>query len=304
MSVPRLAVIGLGNMGGGMARRLLGAGFPIAVHNRTRAKAEPLRSAGATVLETPTEAARAADVVLLSLSDEAAVDQILFGQLLEHLRPDTIVIDTSTVSPAYAREADARLRSRGIRRVEACVVGNPPMALAGQLRVFTAGEEGDAHEVRDVLAAIAQEIRHLGPAGQASMLKLAFNLLLGAQTAALAEAVAFCEQRGLDRDLVLAAIMNSGWRSPVLQFRADFMRNRRYDPAGFRASLMAKDLDLITTEAALGDLRLPLTETAGRLFHEAAERGLGEQDAAVVAEIVAPASPVRSTGDVVVAPVN
>lgn len=281
----QLAVVGLGGMGGGMAHCLLNAGFPLTVWNRTRERAAPLISAGATLAETPADVA-GAEVLVVSLADESVVDEVLFGQVLEHLRPGTVVVDTTTVSPTYARQAAVRLSAAGVRRVEACVVGNPPMALAGQLRVFTAGEEADVKAVQDVLRVLGQEVRHLGEAGQASILKLAFNLLLGAQTAALAEAVGFCERRGLNREDVLNAIMNSGWRSPVLKFRADFMHNRQYQPPGFRASLMAKDLRLVTEEAAEAGLQLPLTETAGRWFTRAAESGLGDDDAAVVAELV------------------
>lgn len=278
-------MIGLGGMGSGMARSLLAAGFDVTVYNRTAAKAEPLVEAGAVLAGSAAEAGSGADVVLLSLADEAAVEQVLFGEVVWQMQPGTTVVDTSTVSPSFARNTTIRLAASGVRRVEACVIGNPQMAQAGQLRVFAAGEESDVDAVRDVLTALSQEVRYLGPAGRASALKLAFNLLLGVQTAGLAEAVAFAEGVGLDRELLLDALDNSGWRSAVLSFRGQFIRRRNYEPAGFRTVLMHKDLQLAQEEAAARGVRLPVVEQSIERFAEAISAGRGDEDAAVLAEI-------------------
>lgn len=268
-----IAVLGLGGMGAGMAHALRGAGHPVRVHNRTLAKAAPLAAEGATVCASAAEAVRGADAVLLSLADEHAVDAVLARVELD---PDQPVIDTSTVSPAYARTAASRLR-----RVEACVLGNPPMAAAGQLRVFTAGNRADVDAVAWVLDAIGQDVRYLGAAGRASSLKLAFNLLLGIQTAGLAEAVRFAEASGVDRGLFLDAVDNSGWRSPVLSFRAHYMREGVYRPAGFRSALMHKDLFLAQNETTV---ELPLVATAAGCYQHVLDAGRGDDDAAVIVE--------------------
>ncbi|HEX4221156.1 MAG TPA: NAD(P)-dependent oxidoreductase [Pseudonocardiaceae bacterium] len=295
MAQRKVAVIGLGGMGAGMARALLAAGFPVTVYNRTASKAQPLRELGATIAASAEDAVRDTEVVVLSLADEAAVEQVLFGEVIWRMRPGVTVVDTSTVSPSFARNTALRLSASGIRRVEACVIGNPMMADGGQLRVFTSGVESDVDEVRDVLVALSQEIRYLGPAGRASTMKLAFNLLLGVQTAALAETVAFAEGAGLDRELLLGALNNSGWRSAVLSFRAEFMRNRSYQPAGFRAALMHKDLRLASEDSAGHSVPLPLVDLAARRFADVLAAGRGDEDAAVIAE-VAPA-PVPVTVD-------
>jgi 3-hydroxyisobutyrate dehydrogenase-like beta-hydroxyacid dehydrogenase len=280
-----VAVIGLGGMGSGMARALLSAGHPVTVFNRTRSKAEPLVEAGATLADTAAKAVPGADVVLLSLADEPAVEQVLFGQLLDQLRTNQRVVDTSTVSPEFARSAQRRLAAHDLHRVEACVVGNPPMAAAGALRVFAAGDPADVAAVRPVLDTIGQSVVHLGDTGRASSLKLAFNLLLGVQTAGLAEAVVLAEAQGLDRTMFLDAVDGSGWRSPVLSFRARYMRDRDYHPAGFRAALMHKDLLLAQTEAASFGFALPVTERAGARFEAAVLAGRGDEDAAVVVDL-------------------
>ncbi|GHH72118.1 3-hydroxyisobutyrate dehydrogenase [Streptosporangium violaceochromogenes] len=271
-------------MGAGMGHRLLEAGHPVSVYNRTPAKAAPLVEAGARLITTP-QAAADAPIVLFSLSDEAAVDHVLFETMAPALRKGTIVVDTTTTSPLYARQAATRLSAAGLTRVEACVLGNPPMAHTGDLRIFTAGVRNDVEAVGDLLRVLGKEVRYLGAAGAASTMKLAFNLLLGVQTAALAEAVSYGVGAGLDRDLLIETIVNSGFSSPVLAFRAGFMRERRYEPAAFRTRLMEKDLRLAVNDAAARGIPLPLTESAGDLMADAVAAGLGDQDAAVIGEL-------------------
>lgn len=291
MTIRPVAVIGLGGMGSGMARALLDAGYPVTVYNRTASKADPLVAAGAVFAPSASVAGAGAEVVVLSLADEHAVEQVLFGEVVHKLAPGTTVVDTSTVSPSFAHNTAIRLAASGVHRVEACVIGNPAMAKSGQLRVFAAGKESDVDSVRDILGALSQEIRYLGPSGRAGTLKLAFNLLLGIQTAALAETVSFAEAAGLDRELLLNALDNSGWRSPILSFRAAFMRRREYTPAGFRTVLMQKDLTLAQEEAAAHGVRLPLVATSAERFAEVITSGRGNEDAAVVAELVVRAQP-------------
>ncbi|ONI77891.1 3-hydroxyisobutyrate dehydrogenase [Actinosynnema sp. ALI-1.44] len=278
------AVIGLGAMGAGMARALLAAGFDVTVFNRTAAKAAPLAAAGARVADSAAGAAAEADVVLLSLADENAVAEVLLKDLATTLRPEQPVVDSSTVSPEFSRRAAALLADAGLSRVEACVLGNPEMAARGRLRVFTAGDESTVDSARDVLDALGQQVRHVGAVGAASSLKLAFNLLLGVQTVGLAEAVAFAESSGLTRELVLDVFDASGWRSPVLAFRAEFMRRREYQPAGFRSALMHKDLTLADREAGLHHLDLPLVRLAAQRYAAAILVGHGDDDAAVVVD--------------------
>ncbi|QTZ94735.1 NAD(P)-dependent oxidoreductase [Streptomyces auratus] len=283
-----VAVIGLGGMGGGMARALLGAGYAVTVFNRTRERAAPLEQAGAVVASTAVEAAAGADTVLLSLADEPAVEEVLFGDLVWRLRPGTVLIDTTTVSPSYARTTATRLAASGVRRLETCVMGNPAMAAEGTLRIFVSGDRAALDAVDEVLSALSQEVRYLGGPGRASALKLALNLLLGIQTAGLAEAAAFAEAAGLERELLLDVVLHSGWRSPVLGFRAEFMRRRVYRPAAFRTALMHKDLELALDQAAAYQMELPLGHEAVTRFGSALAAGHADDDAAAVVEVPPP----------------
>ncbi|MFG1706574.1 NAD(P)-dependent oxidoreductase [Nonomuraea sp. M3C6] len=284
MSLPHVALIGTGAMGAGMGHRLLAASHPVSVYNRTPVKAASLVEAGARAITTP-QAAAEAPIILLSLSDESAVEQVLFDTMLPELRKGTVVVDTTTTSPLYARMAATRLSGLGVARVEACVLGNPVMARGGNLRIFTAGEHDDVEAVGALLSVLGQEIRYLGSAGTASTMKLAFNLLLGVQTVGFAEAVSYGVSAGLDRDLLIDVIANSGFSSPVLAFRAAFMRERCYEPAAFKTRLMEKDLRLAANDAMARGIFLPLTESAGDLMADAVAAGLGDQDAAVISEL-------------------
>ncbi|HET8661624.1 MAG TPA: NAD(P)-dependent oxidoreductase [Micromonosporaceae bacterium] len=288
-----VTVVGLGAMGSGMAHALLAAGFPVTVFNRTAAKAAPLVARGATLAPSVAVAADGAEVVLLSLADEAAVTEVL-DTVVPVLKPGATVVDTTTVSPQFARATGERLAGCGLHRVEACVIGNPRMAREGQLRILTAGDESTVDSVSDVLRACGQDVRHVGPPGLASTVKLAFNLLLGVQTAGLAEAVALAEAAGVNRELLLDAIDNSGWRSPVLSFRAGYMRERRYSPAGFRAALMHKDLSLALQEAQANGVTLPVVERAMQRYSDVLASGRGDDDAAVLAEVAQ--APVAARG--------
>ncbi|NUK06620.1 NAD-binding protein [Streptomyces lunaelactis] len=285
-----LAFIGLGNMGGGMAHALLGSGRDLTVYNRTAAKARVLVDAGATAAESPAAAAAGHSVVLLSLSDEAAVDDVLFGQIVPVLAPGSIVVDTSTVSPAYARTAAIRLADAGLRRVEACVVGNPIQAREGKLRVYTSGAEQDVAEVAGILDTIGSEVLHLGAPGAATTLKLIFNLLLGAQVASLSEAVAYGVRTGLDRDQLLSAIAGSGFSSIVMRFRAELMRKGSYEPAFFRSALMEKDLRLAIDDATGAGVELPVLDTVRAGFAAVVAAGDGDKDASVLIEHTTAAS--------------
>ncbi|EMF30170.1 MULTISPECIES: NAD(P)-dependent oxidoreductase [Streptomyces] len=281
---PELAFIGLGNMGGGMARRLLDTGHRLTVHNRTASKAAPLVAAGARLADAPERAAAGHQLVLLSLADEKAVEEVLFGRVAPVLRPGTVVVDTSTVSPGYAREAAERLAAQGLRRVEACVVGNPLQARKGELRVYVAGNPADLYEARPVLEAIGSDVVHVGAPGTAASLKLILNLLLGAQVASLSEAVAFGTAAGLDREQLINVVSASGFSSMVMRFRADLMLKQSYEPAFFRSALMEKDIRLAVEAAAGAGTAMPVLDLVRERFAAVVAAGDGDKDASVLVE--------------------
>jgi 3-hydroxyisobutyrate dehydrogenase len=256
----RLGFIGLGSMGSGMAARLAESGYDIAVYNRTRSKSEALQELGARVADSPADAAREADVVMLSLADQKAVTSLVFGDdgVAGSLRSGGYIVDMSTVAPDFAREFAEDASGRGYRALDARVLGAPQHARTGELRVMVGGSEDDFHAVEDVLNTIGKEVTYLGESGLGATMKLVLNMLMGVQMPALAEAVVFGERAGLPREKILEMIANSGYSSPVMSFRCPMMERRSFHQAAFRLSLMRKDMMLVLGEALeLGVLELP-----------------------------------------------
>src|SRR3954454_14344796 len=243
MAKQRIAFIGLGNMGLGMACRLAEEGYELAVYNRTKAKGKDAQNLGARLADSPADAAREAEVVMLSLADQHVVDSLLFGEdgVMSTLAGGGLVVDMSTVPPNYARELSERIAKDGYRALDACVFGAPMHARSGELRVMVGGPDADVEAIREILDTIGKEVTHLGGSGMGATMKLVLNMLMGIQMPALAEAVVFGERAGLDRDKILEIIAKSGYSSPVMTFRCPMIGERRLDNPMFKLGLMRKD---------------------------------------------------------------
>lgn len=280
----RVGVAGLGAMGSGMASRLLDCGRDLVVWNRTAERAAPLTARGAAVAASPAELAARADVVLVSLADQAAVEDVLFGDdgLLAGLGPGGAVAETSTVSPEYALAATERAASLGIDLLDARVVGNGRHAAQGELRFLVGGPDELVARLRPLLEDLGKEVLHLGSSGQAATMKLLLNMLMGVELQALAEAFAFGQRAGLPADLVHRAVSASGFSSPVMRFKGEVMRRRAFDPPDFRLSLMRKDLALLRGEAQRLGAVLPACDASYAVLTAAVHAGLGDLDCAAV----------------------
>jgi 3-hydroxyisobutyrate dehydrogenase len=280
----RVGFIGLGNMGSGMASRLAESGCEVTVFNRTRAKSEALESIGAKVADSPGEAARHADVVMLSLADQHAVESMLFGPdgAAESLRPGGYILDMSTVPPNFARELETKAAANGHHVLDACVLGAPEHARTGELRVMVGGSEEDFEAVHELLDTIGKEVTYLGAKGSGATMKLVLNMLMGVQMPALAEAVVFGERAGLERGKILEMIAKSGYSSPVMSFRCGMMGRRSFEQAAFKLSLMRKDMMLVLGQAQELGLPLPVSESAYSMLTAAKQQGLGDLDVAAM----------------------
>jgi 3-hydroxyisobutyrate dehydrogenase len=280
----RIAFIGLGVMGNGMACRLVESGYDVAVYNRTRAKADEVAKLGARVADTPADAARAADVVMLSLANQDIVARMLFdeGGVFETLGAGAYILDMSTVPPEFPRELAARAREAGYHALDACVLGNPMHARQGEMRVMAGGEERDFKAVEPLLEVLGKEVTYLGASGMGATMKLVLNMLMGVQMPALAEAVVFGERAGLAREQVLEMIAKSGYSSPVMGFRCAIMGQRNFEFAAFKLGLMRKDMTLVLGEAQKAGVPMPVTESAHAMLTAAQQQGLGDLDVAAM----------------------
>ncbi len=279
-----VGVAGLGQMGHAMSHRLLDSGFTVVVWNRTAAKAEDLMERGAQLAKSPCELAVLADVILVSLADDHAVSEVLFGEegmAWAESVSEVVIFEMSTTSPSAIRSAQLRIGEGPLRIVDTSVLGSPFHARSGELRVFV-GAENIPKDTEEVLSSIGGETTLMGFTGAAKIVKLLLNLTLGTQLAAMAEAAVLGEKLGLDRDLVFDALGRGGYTSPAMVFRCELMKKRRYTPAAFQLSLMSKDLLLACKEAHRAGVRMPMAASASKLLQHSVADGLGAQDAAAV----------------------
>jgi 3-hydroxyisobutyrate dehydrogenase len=261
-----LGFIGLGAMGGRMAQRLLAAGYDLTVYNRTRERTRPLQESGAKVADTPGTLAAGADVVLSSLADDAALEEVMFRPdgALASARPGTAFIEMSTVSPATSRRLHDAARAKGLAVLDAPVSGSTPQAEQGQLVIFVGGEEATYHTCEPILGALGREAVYLGPAGSGAAMKLCVNALLGLGLQALAEAIALGLKSGLPRERFLDVLGDTAVVSPSQKSKLENARKGEY-PASFPLRLMFKDFSLIEQRALALSVPMPLTAAAAQI---------------------------------------
>ena len=225
-----VALLGLGTMGAGMASNLLKAGIPLTVYNRTQAKAQPFAAQGARVAATPAEAVKGAAVVISMLSDDAASRDAWLGEhgALTAVEPGAILVESSTVSPAWIAEFSDLAQKRGAKLLDAPVTGSRMQAAGGQLSFLVGGPASALETVTPILKTMSKEIVHLGPVGSGAKIKLINNFLCGVQLASLAEGLTWIERSGLDRDKALEVLKSGAPGSPLLAAMSTRMVNRDY----------------------------------------------------------------------------
>ncbi|PJJ60744.1 NAD(P)-dependent oxidoreductase [Hymenobacter chitinivorans] len=277
-AVTTIGWIGLGNMGTPMSRRLLSAGYPVAVYNRSPEKAVALREAGATVAASPAALLTAAEVVFLMVSDDQAVRELFTGPegLLQGAGPKKLLINMSTVSPGVSRELAALSQAQGHTYLDAPVSGSVRQAESGQLVIMVGGEEAGFARAQPLFEHLGKLAQHLGPTGHGNLAKLAMNTLLGFQAQGLAEALLFARQHQLQADDLLTLIANSALGSTFIKLKGEAVLADNYQ-AAFALKLLAKDLRLAQAEG----LATPLAETVVQTFQQA-EPALGEEDVIAV----------------------
>ncbi len=272
----RVAFVGLGIMGRGMVRNLLAAGFDVTVWNRTAARAEELAAEGAKVAQTAQQAARAADVIMLCVSDTPDVEQVLFGEagVAAGARDGALVIDLSTISPEATRQFAERLATRGVAMLDAPVSGGSEGAARGTLSVMVGGAAADVARAMPLFQAIGKTITHVGPSGAGQTVKLVNQILVVGNMLAVSEALLLAQAGGVDLEKTLAAVAGGAAGSWMLSNRGPQVLRRDWRP-GFTIDLQQKDVRLILDAA--DDLGVPLPGTAliFQLYRTLQARGLG-----------------------------
>jgi 3-hydroxyisobutyrate dehydrogenase len=286
----KVALLGLGTMGAGMAANLLKAGFPLTVWNRTAAKAQPLAEKGARVAASPADAAKGAQVIIAMVADDAASRSAWLGEngagkngALGAAEKGAVLIESSTLSPAWVAELAEHATQRGLQLIDAPVTGSRVQAEGGQLSFLVGGDDAAVALARPVLEPMAKEVIHLGPVGSGATLKLVNNFLAAVQIASLAEGLTWIERSGLDRDKALTFLKSAAPGSPLVAGISARMTAKNYD-VNFLLRLMTKDIRYAEAEAASCDVELNTAMAARRLFEKAIEQGYGEKDMSAVIE--------------------
>lgn len=287
MEKTRIAFMGLGTMGHGMAARLLEAGYPLTVYNRTRAKADDLAAHGAIVAGSPAQAAAGAGVILSIVSDDAASRQVWLGEngALASAAHDAVLVESSTVTVGWVEELDAAARARGLSLIDAPVTGTKPEAESGNVTFLAGGSETALARIAPALRVMGKAITHLGPIGAGTRMKLIHNFMVATEAAITAQAVGLIETSGLDSKQALEVLTAGDPGSPMIRYAAERMASRKYTPAFFTARLMAKDLRNVLDLAKRSHVELDTAAAALKLFEASAAGGCGEEDLTVVAEL-------------------
>jgi 2-hydroxy-3-oxopropionate reductase len=285
---PTVGFIGLGLMGGPMAKNLAKAGFPLVVWNRTREKAEELvrESTGLDVKAgaNPRETAGKADILLTIVSDPPALEEVLWGPngAIEGLRRGATYVDSSTVSPDLVRRIGTACVQRGVGFLDAPVTGGTWGAEKGELVFMVGGEEEVLERAKPVLETLGKRIFLLGPTGAGQTVKLAMNLILALQVDALAEALALVNTEGVAGERLIEVLQSSMARAGVLDVKAPFMLKNEFPPS-FPLRLMHKDMRLALELAKRHGLNLPAAAASYSTYDAVKKSSTDDPDYAAVA---------------------
>jgi 3-hydroxyisobutyrate dehydrogenase len=261
--------IGLGIMGAPMVRNLLAAGFDLTVWNRTTARCEPAAEAGATVADSPAAVAARSDITITCVTASADVEAVILGAdgapspVIDGVRPGSVVVDMSTISPAVTRQLAARLAVRDVQLLDAPISGGEQGAINGTLSIMVGGDPATLDRVRPVLEAMGSRITHCGPSGAGQTVKLCNQIAVSVNNLAMAEALLFCQASGVNPATMLEAISAGAAGSWQISNLGPRIVERDFAP-GFKIGLQQKDLRL-ALEAA-DQLHLPLAATS--LVHQ------------------------------------
>ena len=281
----KLGFVGLGVMGGGVARRLLAAGHELHGWNRTPEKAAPLVAEGLVLEESPRAVAEQADVVFTMVTNVPALRAVGEGEdgIIAGLGPGKVWVDMTTAAPAVSRELAERVQETGADMVDAPVSGSVSTLEEGRVSIMVGGNEETFRRVEPILLDIGPKVTRVGDNGQALLLKIAINLSLHVQMVAFCEGLLLAEKDGIDREVALDVMLGSVIASPMLKYRAPFILDMP-DEAWFNVNMMQKDMLLALEAGRQLDVPMPTTAITNELLTAARAMGLEHNDFAVVYE--------------------
>ena len=283
----KVGYIGLGLMGKPMARNILKAGFPLVVHNRSRAAVDELVAEGATAAWTPAEVARQVDIVITNLPDSPDVEQVALGAdgILEGAHEGLIFIDNSTIKPATARKIATALAEKGVFALDAPVSGGDIGAINGTLTIMLGGEESALNKALPVLEAMGKSITLVGDAGAGQIAKVCNQIMVAAQMVGMAELLIVAQKAGADPQKVVQAIKGGAAQCWALDIKPPRLFDGNREP-GFKAYMQAKDLNIVLDTAREYGVPVPGTSANTQLFSAMLEMGMGDLDNSAVIGVI------------------
>ncbi|MCM3806901.1 2-hydroxy-3-oxopropionate reductase [Streptomyces sp. DR7-3] len=275
----KIAFIGLGIMGGPMAANLVKAGHTVTGYNRSRPAIDKLVAAGGKGAGSVAEAVADAEVVITMVPADPQVEEVVLGEggVLEHVKPGTLVIDMSSITPQTSIKVAAAAKEKGVRTLDAPVSGGEAGAIEAVLSIMVGGEADDFADAKPVFDAMGTTVIHVGPTGAGQTVKAANQLIVAVNIQVVAEAVVFLENAGVDLPVALDVLAGGLAGSTVLNRKKANMVNREFAP-GFRIDLHHKDMGIVTAAARAVEAPLPVGSLAAQLVASARANGDGSLD--------------------------
>ncbi|AZO86449.1 2-hydroxy-3-oxopropionate reductase [Stutzerimonas stutzeri] len=287
-TLPSLGFAGIGLMGLPMCRRLLAAGYPLAVWNRNPDKCKPLVEAGARQVASPAELCQHADVVMLCLADTAVVREVVFGPagIVEGARKGQLLVDFSSLEPNATREMAADLVGRtGMHWLDTPVSGGVVGAEAASLAIMVGGDAQDLERVRPVLLNLGQRVTHMGGVGAGQVTKACNQMIVACNALVIAEVVALAERSGVDASLIAEALAGGFADSKPLQFLAPQMAENRFEPVKWHVRTLLKDLDAAVKFSREQGSATPISGLAAQLMRLHGSQGFLEKDPSTLVQM-------------------
>jgi 3-hydroxyisobutyrate dehydrogenase-like beta-hydroxyacid dehydrogenase len=277
--IKKISYLGLGTMGAGMASNLLKAGYQLTVWNRSAAKCKPFARKGARVAKTPTDAVRDTDLVMYSLSDDEAVEKVVFGEegILSAISAGQVVVDMSTVLPATSLREQEAYAKRGVDFLDAPVFGSKNESARGKLWVLAAGKKEVFEKVKPILEKLGQTVHYLGKNGNATAMKLVGNLIVALELEALAEGLVLAQKAGLNPKTVMEVVKVADFRSPLLVGNGENILKRDFSTY-FALQLMLKDAKLIQHFSKSLSSPIPALRVVQQNLEHAVRLGFGNEN--------------------------
>ena len=277
--MPKIGFIGLGIMGKPMSKNLLKAGYELVVYNRSKAKVDEVVAAGAQAAASPKEVAARTEIIITMLPNSPEVKQVVLGEngIIEGAKAGAVVVDMSSIAPLVSREIASKLAAKGIEMLDAPVSGGEPKAIDGTLSVMVGGKREVFERCFPVMKAMAGSVVLTGEIGAGNVTKLANQVIVALNLAAMSEALVLATKAGVSPELVYQAIRGGLAGSAVLEAKAPLVMDRKFNP-GFRINLHIKDLqNVLDTSHEIG-VPLPLTAAVMEIMQALKADGKGDND--------------------------